>query len=132
MLIRNATSYLRDRIDHDPNVEVLLGHEVRELAGRATSSRLRSRTRALGTAGWSRWVPVLIGAEPPTEWLTGQVALDDDGYVLSGPAVLPSLRDRNPWKRLGRGQFPVETRRPGVFAVGDVRSGSTKMVAPGR
>ena len=33
MLIRNATSYLRDRIDHDPNVEVLLGHEVRELAG---------------------------------------------------------------------------------------------------
>jgi thioredoxin reductase len=65
-----------------------------------------------------------------TEWLANQVALDEDGYVLTGPALAPDLRDRDSWDRLGRGPFLVETSRPGVFAVGDVRSGSTKMVAP--
>ena len=73
---------------------------------------------------------VLIGAEPPTEWLAGQIALDDDGFVLTGPALPAGLSDRPPWDTLGRGPFLVETSRPGVFAVGDVRSGSTKMVAP--
>jgi thioredoxin reductase (NADPH) len=54
------------------------------------------------------------------------VALDGDGYVLTGPR----LGDREDWKAFGRDPFLVETSRPGVFAVGDVRSGSTKMVAP--
>jgi thioredoxin reductase (NADPH) len=75
-------------------------------------------------------VIVLIGAEPRTEWLAGQIALDDDGFVLTGPALPAGLSDRPPWDTLGRGPFLVETSRPGVFAVGDVRSGSTKMVAP--
>src|SRR5438128_12169256 len=56
MLIRNATSYLRDRIDHDPNVEVLLGHEVRELAGeghleQVTTEDARTRQRRMVQAG---------------------------------------------------------------------------------
>jgi thioredoxin reductase (NADPH) len=72
---------------------------------------------------------VLIGAQPRTEWLAGQVALDDDGFILTGPQ-LGTLLDREPWQTLGREPFLVETSRPGVFAVGDVRSGSTKMVAP--
>jgi thioredoxin reductase (NADPH) len=75
-------------------------------------------------------VIVLIGAEPRTEWLAGVVELDDAGYVLTGPALPARLQDPEPWDRLGRRPFLLETSRPGVFAVGDVRSGSTKMVAP--
>jgi thioredoxin reductase (NADPH) len=75
-------------------------------------------------------VVVLIGAEPRTDWLAGEIALDNDGYVLTGPALPRPLGDRDPWRALGRGPFLVETSRPGVFAVGDIRSGSTKMVAP--
>jgi thioredoxin reductase (NADPH) len=69
---------------------------------------------------------VLIGAEPPTEWLAGDLALEDHGFILTGSA----LGQREPWRTLGREPFLVETSRHGVFAVGDVRSGSTKMVAP--
>ena len=73
---------------------------------------------------------VLIGAAPPTQWLSGELALDDKGFILTGPALGSGLAQREPWRTLGREPFLVETSRPGVFAVGDVRSGSTKMVAP--
>jgi thioredoxin reductase (NADPH) len=73
---------------------------------------------------------VLIGAEPPTKWLAGELALDDYGFILTGPALGRGVGEREPWRTLGRDPFLVETSRPGVFAVGDVRSGSTKMVAP--
>jgi thioredoxin reductase (NADPH) len=131
-LERSMARYLRDRIAREPNLEVLLGHEVRELAGdghleRVTVANVRTgEARTLEAGG----LVVLIGAEPRTEWLAGQIALDDDGFVLTGPALPAGLSDRPPWDTLGRGPFLVETSRPGVFAVGDVRSGSTKMVAP--
>jgi thioredoxin reductase (NADPH) len=73
---------------------------------------------------------VLIGAVPRTGWIASQVALDEDGFVLTGPTLGPNVRDRDPWDRLRRGPFLLESSRPGVFAAGDVRSGSTKMVAP--
>ena len=50
--------------------------------------------------------------------------------MLTGPAISLSSRDPDRWGKLGRGPFRVETSRPGVFAVGDIRSRSTKMVAP--
>ena len=131
-LERSMARYLRDRIAGDPNVEVLLAHEVRELGGDGhlewvTVADVRTGAQRILAAGC---VIVLIGAEPRTEWLAGQIALDDDGFVLTGPALPAGLSDRPPWDTLGRGPFLVETSRPGVFAVGDVRSGSTKMVAP--
>ncbi|MGS0201727.1 FAD-dependent oxidoreductase, partial [Escherichia coli] len=58
---------------------------------------------------------VMVGAEPNTDWLSGLVALDDKGFVLTGdPAGAAS---------------PYATSEPGIFAVGDVRSGSVKRVA---
>jgi thioredoxin reductase (NADPH) len=78
----------------------------------------------------ARAMVVLIGAEAPTEWLAKELALDDDGFILTGPALGRGLGQREPWRTLGREPFLVETSRAGVFAVGDVRSGSTKMVAP--
>jgi thioredoxin reductase (NADPH) len=68
-----------------------------------------------------------IGAEPATDWLTG-IATEPDGFIrtdseLSGDDLGPA------WDGLDRRPLPFETSVPGVFAVGDVRSGSMKRVA---
>ena len=131
-LERSMARYLRDRIERDPKIEVLLGHQVRELSGDGQLEQVTiedARTSEPRTLEASAMV-VLIGAEPRTEWLCGQVALDDEGFVLTGPALASGPGDRDRWEKLGRGPFLVETSGPGVFAVGDIRSGSTKMVAP--
>jgi thioredoxin reductase (NADPH) len=130
-LAAGMARYLRDRIAHHPAVDVLLGHEVRAVSGgehleQVVVEETRSGERHTLAAGA---MVVLIGAQPRTEWLAGEVELDDDGFILTGPQ-LGTLLGRDPWQTLGREPFLVETSRPGVFAVGDVRSGSTKMVAP--
>ena len=67
---------------------------------------------------------MFIGAEPHTAWLGDELALDDGGFVLTGPAA------RATGGRVAAGPpLPLETSRPGVFAAGDVRSGSIKRVA---
>jgi thioredoxin reductase (NADPH) len=66
---------------------------------------------------------VLIGAEPRTEWLADGLIRDDSGYLVTGRDL--SIGD---WP-LARPPLPFETCMPGVFAVGDVRSGSVKRVA---
>jgi thioredoxin reductase (NADPH) len=131
-LERSMARYLRERIAREPLVEVLVAHEVRELAGDGRLERVvvedaRSGARRTLAAGA---LVILIGAEPPTEWLAAELALDEARYILTGPALGPDLSGRPPWDRLGRAPFLLESSRPGVFAVGDVRSGSTKMVAP--
>jgi thioredoxin reductase (NADPH) len=131
-LERSMARYLRDRIAVESNVEVLLGYEVREVQGEDRVERVivesaRTGDRRILDAGG---VVVLIGAEPRTEWLGSAVALDEDGFILTGPQLANRARDLEAWERLGREPFLLETSRPGVFAIGDVRSGSTRMVAP--
>jgi thioredoxin reductase (NADPH) len=124
--------YLRERIASEPAVEVLLGHEVREVGGAGWLAHVdvedtrSGRRRSLQ----ARAMVVLIGAQPRTGWLETELELDDDAFILSGPQLDPAIRSGVQWRALGREPFLVETSRPGVFAVGDVRSGSTKMVAP--
>jgi thioredoxin reductase (NADPH) len=131
-LARTMASYLRERIARDPALEVLLGHEVRAVEGEGHLERVVVEETASGAR---RTLPagalvVLIGATPHTDWLEGSVELDADGFVLTGPALGTGLRDREPWTRLARDPFLLETSLPGVFAVGDVRSGGTRMAAP--
>jgi thioredoxin reductase (NADPH) len=125
---RDMSRYLVDQIERDPDVEVLRCTEVRELVGHdgeleaviAENNRTGERRRLA-----ARLLFVFIGAEPCTGWLRGAVALDDHGYVLTGPGAAPP--DQVP---AVDGQCSVlETSRPGVLAVGDVRSGSIKRVA---
>jgi thioredoxin reductase (NADPH) len=127
---RDMSRYLADRIQRLCDVEVHLGSEVRELVGRrvleavviehvATRERTRLEAKALF---------VFIGAQPHAEWLDGQVALDDDGYVLTGEDAQRTLAGTGDDPD-GRKPRMFETTWPGVFAVGDVRSGSIKRVA---
>jgi thioredoxin reductase (NADPH) len=124
--------YLRDRIASAPAVEVVTGHEVRNVGGDGGLEHVTVEDSASGTVRTLsvRAMVVLIGAQPRTEWLGGQLTLDEEGYIVTGPGLGNGLGQVEPWRTLGREPFLVETSRPGVFAVGDVRSGSTKMVAP--
>ena len=71
---------------------------------------------------------VFIGATPHTTWLSDTVALDADGFVLTGTDA-DEFRAENVWRHISRLPLVLETSRPGVFAVGDVRRGSTKRMA---
>jgi thioredoxin reductase (NADPH) len=71
---------------------------------------------------------VFIGAKPHTGWLDGQLALDGDGFLLTGPASAGAPQDGTAWTD-GRRPMLLETTRPGIFAAGDVRRGSIKRVA---
>ena len=124
--------YLRDRIARDLAVDVLLGHEVRAVGGgsRLEEVTVEDTVTAQTTTLRAAALVILIGAEPRTDWLPEDIARDEAGYLLTGPQLDVARGQSEPWQTLGRAPFLVETGRPGVFAVGDVRSGSTKMVAP--
>lgn len=72
---------------------------------------------------------IFIGAVPHTAWLTDCVELDRAGFVVTGPALSASSLDTDSWRSVHRAPHFLETSIPGVFAVGDVRSGSVKRVA---
>jgi thioredoxin reductase (NADPH) len=123
-LAAGMSDYLVRQIEATPNIAVRLRTEV--VDGRGTG-RLESLTLR-DSRGEQSVVPaaavfIMIGAEPGTEWLHPVLALDQHGFVLTGRDVPLSA-----WP-LVRDTLPFETSRPGVFAVGDVRSGSIKRVA---
>jgi thioredoxin reductase (NADPH) len=112
--------YLVDRIAGLPNVEVLLQAEVSAVEGRdGVLEAIRWRRAPPGeeTRRPIRHLFLFIGADPNTSWLSGSgVALDAKGFVRTGADV-------------AEGRRALETSRDGVFAIGDVRAGSTKRVA---
>jgi thioredoxin reductase (NADPH) len=118
-LNQTMSQYLIDRITSLANVEIVIGSQVCALSGaNGGLEAVTLRTRAgEETRHALRYLFSFIGAEPNTDWLQGSgIQLDERGFVLSSDS---GAEDR----------FPLETSRRGVFAVGDVRSGSVKRVA---
>ena len=121
-LAESMSRYLIDRIAATPNIELMTETELVALSGAAGANlegvRWRDRRAGKETEAAIRNVFLFVGADPATEWLQGCVALDKAGFVITGVAgddgaPVPS---------------PLESSVPGVFAVGDVRSGSVKRV----
>ena len=120
----SMSRYLIERIEATPNIELIFNTEVTGLEGMPSASleRVRWRSRLGGdeTVADIRNLFLFVGADPATGWLDGcGVALDRGGFVVTG-----AQSDLN----LGRPISQLETSVPGVFAVGDVRSGSVKRV----
>jgi thioredoxin reductase (NADPH) len=121
------SSYLVDRIQSHPRVKVHVGATVTALHGDATLQRVTIAKPDLQVELDCTALFSFIGAEPNSAWLDG-VAVDEHGFVLTDRAIdLGMLGDQ--WRALGRRPLPYETSWPGLFAVGDLRSGSTKRVA---
>jgi thioredoxin reductase (NADPH) len=123
-LAKSMSRYLVDRIERTPGVEVLLNTEVCELIGDHALDAVVVENTATGQRSTldAKALFVFIGAEANTAWLGGQLALDEHGFVATGTAA-------NPIGTATQGASMLETSWPGVFAAGDIRSGSVKRVA---
>jgi len=124
----SMSRYLVDRIDGHDRITVLANAKITSLDGEQTLSAVR----VSGVDGEATLPCValfsFIGADPASDWLSGCVALDDHGFVRTDRSLDDEDLDGR-WQALGRSPLPFETSYPGLFAVGDIRSGSTKRVA---
>ena len=125
-LAATMSDYLVQRIEVSPHVTLLTETEVTGLDGGTMLERVAWTNRATAESVVKPIgnVFVMIGAVPNTNWLNGCLTLDPKGFVLTGPETSPD-------NAAAHGGSPFGTSRPGVFAVGDVRSGSVKRVASG-
>jgi len=138
MLVRSdrlsdtMSRYLIQRVAENPKIEMHTRTEIVGMEGNGQLERVTWKDhRADQTSTHDVChVFMMTGAAPRTDWLTGCVAMDDKGFILTGRDLeLPAeLASRVPWP-LPRSPYMLETSLPGVFAVGDVRAGNVKRVA---
>ena len=123
----DMSRYLVDRILARPNIEVIIQTSVRALAGQGEVARIEVEHKH---SGERRTIDVaalfvFIGADAPTAWLKETLALDEKGFILTGPAVATTPL----WQEATRDPFLFESSLPGVFAVGDVRAEAIRRTA---
>jgi thioredoxin reductase (NADPH) len=128
-LFAGMSAYLADRLLASPRVKIHTQTEVSALHGDASLNRITLTDQATGTTQdvGCKGLFCFIGAVPATDWLTS-IALDDDGFIRTDVQLVDADLGEI-WTSLGRPPLPFETNVPGVFAAGDVRSGSMKRVA---
>jgi len=135
-LARGMSQYLVDQITETKNIRVWLHSSVVEVKGEnrleaiTVNDAIRGEKQTVHTEG----LFIFIGAQPHTDWLSGVVVRDTYGFILTGPDLMMHDEHNNNrpkgWN-LDRQPFLLETNIPGVFAAGDVRSGSLKRLASG-
>jgi len=126
-LARSMSSYLSLRVEAKENIEILPHTEIRKIMGgkvleavELENTQTQERRTVQTPAVFS-----MIGAKPCTDWLPPGIERDEKGFIKTGHAVAGAPA----WKDAGRAPGPLETSRPGIFAAGDVRSGSVKRCA---
>ena len=135
MLVRSGqlsdtmSRYLIQRIEENPVIELHYYTEIVGLAGYTQLECVTWRDKNTGETSTHdiRYVFIMAGGSPRTDWLKGCVAMDNKGFILTGRDLDPVLQDYH-WP-LPRVPQMLETSLPGVFAVGDVRAGNVKRVA---
>jgi thioredoxin reductase (NADPH) len=126
-LTKTMSTYLSRRVETKENIEILTSTEIRtmiggkvleavELENNVTHERRTVQTPAVFS---------MIGANPCTTWLPAEIERDAKGFIKTGQAIV----DAPAWKGMSRSPGPLETSWPGIFAAGDVRSGSVKRCA---
>jgi len=136
MLVRSdgladtMSRYLIRRIEEDPRITLHTRTEIAALEGNDHLESVHLRRRDEGTTERKdvRHVFVMTGAAPSTSWLDGCVTLDDHGFIKTGSELSADELSAANWA-LARSPHLLETSKPGVFAVGDVRAGNIKRVA---
>jgi thioredoxin reductase (NADPH) len=125
-LATSMSRYLIDQIERLPQIKVLPRTQVTALVGEDRLEGLELMDTAANQASTmaAEGLFVFIGAQPATGWLDGQLATDQNGFLLTGSNVPASAIGSD-----GRTPLFLETSRPGIFCVGDVRSGSVKRCA---
>ncbi len=135
MLVRSnklsdtMSRYLIQRIEENPAIEMHYCTEIVQLEGGTQLERVTWQDKNSGEKSTHhiRHVFIMTGGVPRTEWLNGCVAMDNKGFILTGRDLDPVLHEFH-WP-LQRPPQMLETSLPGVFAVGDARSGNVKRVA---
>jgi thioredoxin reductase (NADPH) len=125
-LERGMSKYLVDQIGATENIVVETSTEVVSMDGDSRLECLRLATPRGEESRPATSIFIFIGAAPKTDWLPGDIALDEKGFILAGPdlksrGVPLTLKDRDP--------YLLETSVPGIFVAGDVRYGSVKRCA---
>lgn len=128
-LADSMSRYLIRRIEETPNITLHTHARVTKLEGTEHLEGLVVQRAGEAAARWPvRHLFLMTGASPNTKWLDGCLSLDEKGFVMTDRALAAEHLEATGWKR-PRSPFLYETSLPAVFAVGDVRAGSTKRVA---
>lgn len=126
-LAAHMSDYLARRVQAQPNIDILYRTEVRRMFGdnKLENVELENTKTGERTPVDTPAVFSMIGAAPCTEWLPEEIARDAKGFIQTGAAVANAAA----WRESAHQPGPLETSLPGIFAAGDVRSGSVKRCA---
>ncbi len=125
--LSKMSTYLSRRVAAQKNIEILFHTQIRKLSGGKILEEAELEDTKTGERRVVRTPAIfsMIGANPCTEWLPREIERDEKGFIKTGSDVTGSPA----WKENERQPGPLETSLPGVFAAGDVRSGSVKRCA---